>query len=415
MEQNLLLCTPDVPLGQALGEKAHGAGLKVQILDIPPNPAQLGTSLPDVYLVDMDILAELGLEYLVRIFEEFPSIRTLILADSAYGEEHLFLTLSAGARGWLFKQEPEKILGELKELLSTQHFLKPYVAQRILEEFKSLTSGEGLLPMEDEILRQCARGLRPSQVQKNLNLSKKFLRSHWENIWQKLNINTRAKAEVQAPEEPPAPMPEMVVLPETEPVRDREPAPFKGMESPSPAPRPEASEIRVEKSQPRAGAEPPQPQPEAFQLVTFRLGKEEFALDIVQLQEIQRMLPITPLPRVPAYVEGIVNLRGKIVPIVDLRKKLGLEIAPLTKDSRIVVVNVGKTIIGMIVDSVREVLRIDSGKLKPPPPLVVSVELEFIRGVVNLEDRLILLLDLNKILSVEEMEARRGAEPAPAP
>lgn len=143
-------------------------------------------------------------------------------------------------------------------------------------------------------------------------------------------------------------------------------------------------------------------QEELCQLVIFWLGKEEFAVFINQVQEIVRLLPITPLPKVPAFVEGIVNLRGNIVPILALRKKFNLEQGEHTKDTRIIVVNIEGAMIGMIVDSVSEVFRISKNVIEPAPPLISNVEAEFVHGVANINKRLIILLDLKKILTKEE-------------
>lgn len=144
---------------------------------------------------------------------------------------------------------------------------------------------------------------------------------------------------------------------------------------------------------------------ELNQLVVFRLGKEEFGVFINQVQEIVRFLPVTPLPRVAAFVEGIVNLRGNIVPLIALRKKFNMDVVEQTKDTRIIVVNVEGTMIGMIVDSVSEVLRIAKNSIEPPPPLVSNVDSEFIQGVVNINKRLIILLELKRVITKEERKA----------
>jgi purine-binding chemotaxis protein CheW len=139
-----------------------------------------------------------------------------------------------------------------------------------------------------------------------------------------------------------------------------------------------------------------------MQLVTFTLGNEEFALDILKVQEINRMVEITKVPKAPNFVEGVINLRGKVIPIVDIRKKFHLNFKESTKDTRIIVVNIlGKTI-GLIVDSVSEVLRINSNTIQPPPPLVASLDSDYIKGVGKLDDRLIILLDIDKIFTTGE-------------
>ncbi len=147
---------------------------------------------------------------------------------------------------------------------------------------------------------------------------------------------------------------------------------------------------------------------EALQLVTFRLGDEEFGIDIKKVQEINRMIDITRIPNAPVYVEGVVNLRGKIIPIVNLRTKLCLSEAERDKATRIMVVEVGGTTLGFIVDSVSEVLRIQDPKIEDPPSITGSSDSAYIEGVINLSDRILILLDLN-VLFRDRKEARLAA------
>lgn len=141
---------------------------------------------------------------------------------------------------------------------------------------------------------------------------------------------------------------------------------------------------------------------ELLQLVSFVIGTEEFGIDILLVQEINRMIDITSVPNSPDYVKGVINLRGKVIPVIELRKKLGLEKREFDKDTRIVVVDVlGKTI-GFIVDSVNEVLRISKDTTEPPPEMVSGVNSKYITAVGKLEDKLLILLDLEKVLSDEE-------------
>lgn len=134
-----------------------------------------------------------------------------------------------------------------------------------------------------------------------------------------------------------------------------------------------------------------------LQLVSFVLAGEEFAVDILAVQEINRMMDLTRVPQSPPEVEGVINLRGKIIPVVDLRKRFGLPAADRTEQSRIVVVEINKRVLGFLVDRVNEVLRIDRGIVEPAPRMVCSIESEFIAGVGKLEDRLLILLDLEKL------------------
>ena len=141
---------------------------------------------------------------------------------------------------------------------------------------------------------------------------------------------------------------------------------------------------------------------EALQLVTFRLAQEDFGIDIRKVQEINRMIDITRIPNAPPYVEGVVNLRGKIIPIVSLRTKLGLGEADLDKATRMMVVEIEGSILGFIVDSVSEVLRISDATVEPPPSLVAGVDSDYIEGVGKLDNRLLILLELRKIFSASD-------------
>lgn len=143
-----------------------------------------------------------------------------------------------------------------------------------------------------------------------------------------------------------------------------------------------------------------------LQLASFKLANEEYAVDIGAVQEIVRMSSITRVPRAPSFVEGVVNLRGKIVPVIDLRLRFGLANVEATKSTRIVIVQVAGKTVGLIVDSVREVLRLDSEAVSPPPEMVASgVDAAFFKGVGQLGERLIILLDLQRLLSQDELQS----------
>jgi purine-binding chemotaxis protein CheW len=143
---------------------------------------------------------------------------------------------------------------------------------------------------------------------------------------------------------------------------------------------------------------------ELMQLVTFSIGEEEFGVDILSVQEIIRTMEITKVPRAPDFVEGVINLRGKVIPIIDLRKRFGLMSRDHDKHTRIIVIEINNMIVGFVVDSVSEVLRIPADTVEPPPPVVAGLESEYISGVGKLEDRLLILLDLNRLLSGEEQD-----------
>lgn len=142
-----------------------------------------------------------------------------------------------------------------------------------------------------------------------------------------------------------------------------------------------------------------------LQLVTFGLGTEEFAVDILAVQEINRTMALTRVPQSPAEVEGVINLRGKIIPVIDLRKRFGMDAGAQTEQSRIVVVEVHGRVIGFLVDRVSEVLRISSKIVEPAPSMVTSVNSDFIAGVGKLPDRLLILLDLKKLFDAKEVGA----------
>jgi len=147
-----------------------------------------------------------------------------------------------------------------------------------------------------------------------------------------------------------------------------------------------------------------------IQLVSFKLGKEEFGVDILKVQEINRMLEITEMPNAPEFVEGIVNLRGRIIPVIDLKKRLQMLPKEHDNSTRIIVVELnGKTTVGFIVDEVSEVLRIESNITEPPPKMVAGINSDCITAVAKLDDRLLILLDMNKILSLEEEEVLETA------
>ncbi|WP_022662768.1 chemotaxis protein CheW [Paucidesulfovibrio longus] len=144
---------------------------------------------------------------------------------------------------------------------------------------------------------------------------------------------------------------------------------------------------------------------ELIQLVTFRIGEEEFGVDILAVQEIIRTMAITKVPKAPDFVEGVINLRGKVIPIVDLRRRFGMAARDSDKHSRIIVIETGMVIVGFMVDSVSEVLRIPAGTIEAPPAVVSGLESDYIDGVGKLDDRLLIMLDLDRLLSGQEKDA----------
>ncbi len=139
------------------------------------------------------------------------------------------------------------------------------------------------------------------------------------------------------------------------------------------------------------------------QVVAFRIGKELFGVHIYVVQEIVRVPEITPVPEMPLFVEGVINLRGKIVSIIDLSKRLKIERGQKTKSCRILIIEVERKIVGLLVDAVTEIFRLPPESIEPAPDIVTSVGTEYIMGVGKLPDKLIILLDLKNILKPEEI------------
>lgn len=140
------------------------------------------------------------------------------------------------------------------------------------------------------------------------------------------------------------------------------------------------------------------------QLVCFRLESEDFGVNIESVQEINRMVAITKIPQAPVFVEGVINLRGQIIPVIDLRTRFGFSrIEEKSKENRIVVVETQAVTVGLVVDAVTEVLRLSNDKIEETPDITSNVEAQYIEGVAMLDERLLILLDTDKIFSSDEM------------
>lgn len=150
----------------------------------------------------------------------------------------------------------------------------------------------------------------------------------------------------------------------------------------------------------------------ANKFVAFKLGAEEFGADVMQIREISKLVDITRVPRAPSFVDGVINLRGRITPIVNLRKRFGFEPKEPGPDTRIIIAELEGYPIGIIVDEVTDVLGIPAKNIDQTPELVTTeVSKEYLKGVGKVgEKRLIILLDLNKVLSSEEFAEIRKIE-----
>ncbi|HHV61026.1 MAG TPA: chemotaxis protein CheW [Firmicutes bacterium] len=148
------------------------------------------------------------------------------------------------------------------------------------------------------------------------------------------------------------------------------------------------------------------------QLVVFKLGDEDYGIDIGSVREIITVQRITRVPRAPDFIEGIINLRGNVIPVIDLRKRFELPVVEHTRDTRIVVVEIGEHTLGVVVDAVSEVLRIPSDSIEPPSSIVVDVDSQFIEGIARLEERLIILLNMDRLLDKREVDELAEVEEA---
>ena len=137
------------------------------------------------------------------------------------------------------------------------------------------------------------------------------------------------------------------------------------------------------------------------QVVSFHLATEHYGINILNVQEIILVSKITRIPEVPSYVEGLINLRGKVLPVIDLRRRFGMSSLDYGENTRIIVTNTSQRTIGMVVDAVHEVLRLDGNQIEPLPEGLTNVDASYITGVVKLEDRILILLDTEVVISDE--------------
>jgi purine-binding chemotaxis protein CheW len=143
------------------------------------------------------------------------------------------------------------------------------------------------------------------------------------------------------------------------------------------------------------------------QMVTFRVGSQEFAFDILQVERILRYSAPAPLPKAPGFLEGVVPYEGGAVPVVDLRKRFDLD-APIREETRLMVVDLGEQRVGVLVDEVREVIRVDSTTITAPGPMVSGLAATYIAGIITRPGRTIIILNARKLLSSSERDALTG-------
>ena len=148
------------------------------------------------------------------------------------------------------------------------------------------------------------------------------------------------------------------------------------------------------------------------QVVSFRLANEEYGLNIMRVQEIILWGEITEIPEVADYIRGLINLRGKVIPIVDLRKRFGLEATPPNEHTRIVVVNASGNTFGVVVDAVNEVLRIEGEQVEPPPTGLLGHQQAYLQGLVKMGEKIMILLDTDKLLADGDEQAIRAGQSA---
>lgn len=151
---------------------------------------------------------------------------------------------------------------------------------------------------------------------------------------------------------------------------------------------------------------------ETTQYLTFTLAEDVFAIDVKMAREILDVCDVTRVPQTPDYMLGVINLRGSVVPVIDMRLKFGMDHVDRTRDSCIVVVDVDvdgeSVVVGALADSVREVLDLEPSQIEPPPRIGTRLNTDFIKGMGNLDDRFVIILDINRVFSAEELALVQG-------
>jgi len=143
-------------------------------------------------------------------------------------------------------------------------------------------------------------------------------------------------------------------------------------------------------------------------IVAFEMDDELYGADIGEVSEILEIVPIMPLPNVPTFVLGLVNLRGALVPVIDLRIRFGLAHNEFDHNSRIIVLNAGQLIVGIVVDRLWELLRLDPGTFQPPPATLTKIDHEYFKDVANVKGRMIIVLDIGKLVTDTAKKRQQG-------
>ncbi|MBB6019367.1 purine-binding chemotaxis protein CheW [Paenibacillus sp. JGP012] len=150
---------------------------------------------------------------------------------------------------------------------------------------------------------------------------------------------------------------------------------------------------------------------EELKVIVFRLGSEEYGIEVDKVETIERMMPITRVPKTLSFVKGVINLRGVVIPVIDLRGRFALPETEYTDQTRIVIVGVDDMQVGFIVDSANDVIDIKSSSIDTPPEVVGGVKARYLRGVAKLEDgRLLIMLNLNEVLNKSEIVQLESVE-----
>lgn len=142
-----------------------------------------------------------------------------------------------------------------------------------------------------------------------------------------------------------------------------------------------------------------------MKIIIFRLNQEEYGVEIDRVRSIERISHITRIPNMESYIKGVINLRGIVTPIIDLRTRFGVSSAEENDSTRVIIISVKDIEIGMIVDAANEVIEIDENRIEPPPKATGDINVEYIRGVIKVDDRLLILLHLQKVLNIHDKEA----------